>query len=78
MSLQPVPSVPKHRRKIGDTIRAARKAAGWSQEKLAEKSDLSTVFISNVECGKMAISVDKLARIARSLKISLEEMFRGL
>jgi len=64
-----------HRRILGENIRAYRKRAGLSQEKLAEKADLSTVFISNLECGKMTISVDSLARVAKSLGVSLQSLF---
>jgi transcriptional regulator with XRE-family HTH domain len=39
----------EHRRILGEAIRAARKEVGFSQEKLAEKADLSTVFISRIE-----------------------------
>jgi len=31
---------------LGEVIRVARKEAGFSQEKMAEKADLSTVFIT--------------------------------
>jgi transcriptional regulator with XRE-family HTH domain len=36
-----------------------------SQKKLAEKTDLSTVFISRSEQGKESPSVDNLAKTAR-------------
>ena len=42
-------AIQKHRRLMGEAIRAARKEAGISQEKLAEEADLSTVFISRIE-----------------------------
>ncbi|MGA2865932.1 MAG: helix-turn-helix transcriptional regulator [Verrucomicrobiota bacterium] len=53
-------AIQKHRRLLGEAIRAARKEAGFSQEKLAEKADLSTVFISRVERAKESPSVDNL------------------
>jgi transcriptional regulator with XRE-family HTH domain len=67
--------LPKHRKKLGETIRRYRRSAGLSQERLAEKADLSTVFISDVERGVENISVDALARIAKSLKTSLRDLF---
>jgi len=48
-----------------------------SQEKLGEKSELSTVFINRVEAGRENISVDALQRIAKALKIELRELFSG-
>jgi len=67
----------QHRKILGENIRTHRKRVGLSQEKLAEKSELSTVFISNLECGKMTVSVDSLARIAKVLGVSLQELFAG-
>lgn len=64
---------PKHRVILGQNIRGHRQRAEISQERLAEKAELSTVFIN----GKENISVDALQRIARSLKVSLRELFDG-
>ncbi len=66
---------PKHRLLLGKTIRNYRQQAELSQEKLAEKSELSTVFINRVEAGRENISVDALQRIAKALKIALKDLF---
>jgi transcriptional regulator with XRE-family HTH domain len=71
-------SIQKHRRLLGEAIRAARKEAGFSQEKLAEKADLSTVFISRVERGKESPSVDNLVKIARALGVRVRKLVAGL
>ena len=71
-----MPARPKHRLLLGQAIRSHRQRVALSQEKLAEKSELSTVFINRVESGKENISVDALARIARALGIELLELFR--
>ena len=68
-------SRPSHRKKLGETVRQHRKAAEFTQEKLAEKADLSTVFISDVERGVENISVDALARIAKALGVGLRDFF---
>jgi transcriptional regulator with XRE-family HTH domain len=70
--------IPKHRQILGETIRKHRKQSGLSQEKLAEKADLSTVFISEVETGKKTISVDALLRIAKALRVCLRDLFDEL
>jgi len=44
-------AIKKHRRLLGEAVRAKRREAEFSQEKLAEKADLSTVFISRIERG---------------------------
>ena len=69
--------IPQHRRVLGQTIRTLRKQAGFSQEFLAEKSSLSPVYISRVECGKENISVDAAMRIAKAVGVRLQELFLG-
>lgn len=61
---------------MGEAIRAKRKEAGLTQEKLAEKSDLSTVFISRVECGKESPTVDSLVKIAKALEARVRDLTR--
>ena len=67
-------SIQKHRRLLGEAIRAARKEAGFSQEKLAEKADLSTVFISRIERGIESPSVDNLVKVARALRAQVRDL----
>jgi transcriptional regulator with XRE-family HTH domain len=70
--------VPAHRRVLGDKLRTCRKRANLTQERLAEKTGLSAVFISLVENGWRTISVDSLLRISRVLKVELEELVHGM
>jgi transcriptional regulator with XRE-family HTH domain len=65
-----------HRRLLGEAIRAKRKKANFSQEKLAEKSNLSTVFISRVERGKESPSVDSLVKIAKALSANVRDLVK--
>lgn len=65
---------PHHRRFLGEAIRRKRKDAHLSQERLAEKADLSTVFISRVECGKESPTVDSLVKIARALRTRVRNL----
>lgn len=67
-------AVPKHRRLLAHCIRAYRKAAGLSQERLAEKADLSAVLVSHMECGIGNASLDTLVRISKTLKIRLRDL----
>jgi transcriptional regulator with XRE-family HTH domain len=72
-----VRSIPQHRRTLGETIRTLRKQAGFSQERLAEKADLSPVYISRIECGKENISVDAAMRIAKAVGVRLRDLFQN-
>jgi len=67
-------ATPQHRRVLGEAIRAKRREIKFSQEKLAEKAELSTVFISRVERGKESPSVDSLLKIAKALKVRVREL----
>lgn len=78
VSVMTVRPFPKHRRVLGDNIRAFRRQAHLSQEKLAEKADLNTTYISDVERGVENISLDALIRIATALKVSLADLIHGI
>jgi transcriptional regulator with XRE-family HTH domain len=70
-------AIQKHRRLLGEAIRATRKKAGFSQEKLAEKACLSTVFISRIERGVESPSVDNLLKIAKALGVRVRNLIAG-
>jgi transcriptional regulator with XRE-family HTH domain len=60
---------------LGKRISVLRQAAGLTQEKLAEKTDYSVEFISMVERGINAPSVEGCERIASALHIPLKDLF---
>ena len=70
--------IAKVRRLIGDNIRTLRKEAGFSQEVLAERAELHPVYLSQVECGKKAASVEDLWRISKALKKPMPTFFQGI
>ena len=63
---------------LADNIRTARTQAGLSQEKLAEKANLSRNYIGNVERAEYKITVEALARVAKALKLTLHDLTRGI
>lgn len=73
-----MPAVPHHRRILGQNIRAARKRAKLTQEKLAEKTWLSVVFLSLLENGWRTASLEALLAIAKAAKVELEDLVRGV
>ncbi len=68
----------KHRLIVGINIRAHRTDAGLTLEQLAEKADLSWPYLSEIERGRENISLDKLARLAQALKVSLSKLVEGV
>jgi len=61
---------------FGQNIRRFRKRKGLSQEKLAEKMNISTNYLSDVERGKNLGSPNLLVRLAAALEIEVFELFR--
>lgn len=70
-----VSSVPRHRQSLGKQIRFYRKLSGLTQEKLAEKANLAPSYVSDVERGRVNISVDAVQRIATAFGIHIRELF---
>jgi transcriptional regulator with XRE-family HTH domain len=73
-----VSSIAKVRKAIGANIREHRVEAGLSQEKLAEKADLHPVYISQVERGTKAVSVEALWKLSKAIRIPMSELVRGI
>jgi transcriptional regulator with XRE-family HTH domain len=67
----------EHRRLLGHAIWKIRKKAGFTQEQLAEKADLSTVFISRIERGVESPSVDSLVKVAKALRVRVANLVDG-
>ena len=60
---------------IGKKIKKIRKSKGLSQERLAERAELSTFFISNLENGKRGIRLGSLIKISNALGEPLYSFF---
>jgi transcriptional regulator with XRE-family HTH domain len=63
------------KKRLGQRIADLRKSHGYTQEQFAEKTDYSVEFISFVERGINAPSIEGCARIAKALEISLKDLF---
>ena len=64
----------KHQEIVGSNIRTYRGNAGMTLETLAEKADLSWPYLSEIERGRENISLDKLARLAKALNVTLSKL----
>ncbi|MCR5262084.1 MAG: helix-turn-helix domain-containing protein [Candidatus Gastranaerophilales bacterium] len=65
----------KIRNNIGRKIKALRLEKGLSQEKLAEKIDMSREHISCIERGKNLASIETLYIIAKYFGIDIKDFF---
>jgi len=61
---------------VGDNVRRLRNAAGLTQEALAEKTGLSSVYISEIERGRRNPSVLVMADIAHALGADVRELLK--
>ena len=60
--------------KIGQQIRAVRRAQGLSQEQLAEKVWISTTHMSHIETGQTKLSLPVLVDLANALQVSPNDL----
>ena len=62
--------------KIGKNIQQIRKSNGYTQERLAEKIEVSVRYISDIEQDRAKPSYEILIKICNLFKISLNQIFR--
>lgn len=62
---------------IGERLKKARTDKGLTQEKLAEKLDVSIAFLSRIERGSSHISLKRLSQICDILEISEGSILNG-
>jgi transcriptional regulator with XRE-family HTH domain len=60
---------------LGDYLREQRSLAQMSLRQLAEQSDVSNPYLSQIERGLRRPSAEVLQQIARALKISVESLY---
>jgi len=59
-------------RLVGEAVRRSRIEAGLTQAELANRIDASASYITNVEAGRVNVTVGQLAHIADALGAGLE------
>jgi XRE family aerobic/anaerobic benzoate catabolism transcriptional regulator len=62
---------------LGERIRTLRAARGFTLRELAERAELSTRFLGQLESGNANVSVRKLAALARALGTTPSELLAG-
>lgn len=64
-------------REIGRRVRLRRELLELSREQLAERSDLSVGFISEIEYGKKGMSIETLYSLSKALNVSADYFLVG-
>lgn len=62
---------------LGKNIRKQRKEKQYTLERLAEKLDVSTTFIGQIERAKGIPSLETLVKIANALEVSADSLLFG-
>ncbi|MEG9544934.1 helix-turn-helix transcriptional regulator [Mannheimia sp. HC-2023] len=65
------------RHTFANNLRKIRRLKDMSQEALAFDAELSRAYISDVERGKRAISIDSMGKIADALNVSLIDLLKS-
>lgn len=63
---------------VGRNIKAAREAAGLTQEQLADRAGMHTMEISRYERGVRDLRLTTAVRIARGLNVPATQLLRDL
>jgi transcriptional regulator with XRE-family HTH domain len=66
------------RRRFGRAVRKRRGRLGVSQEEFADLCGLHRTYMGGIERGERNISLANIEKIARALKITVSELFRGV
>jgi transcriptional regulator with XRE-family HTH domain len=64
--------------RFGKAVRTKRHKLGVSQEEFADICGLDRTYIGGIERGERNVALVNIERIAKALKISLPELFRGV
>lgn len=60
--------------RLGENVKKFRLELGLTQKKLAEQVDLKRNTISDVENGKMLLSINSLKRVAKVFGCTIDEL----
>lgn len=64
--------------RFGRALRRRREKLGVSQEAFADICQLDRTYIGGIERGERNVALVNIEKIAKALKTSLSELFRGL
>jgi transcriptional regulator with XRE-family HTH domain len=64
--------------RFGRALRSRRTRLGVSQEEFADMCEMDRTYIGGIERGERNLSLVNIEKIARTLEISLSDLFRGV
>jgi transcriptional regulator with XRE-family HTH domain len=63
---------------FGRNVARLRNEAGLSQDKLAEKADLDRTYLSGIERGVRNPGIKVAIRLARALRVTMDQLCKGV
>jgi len=66
------------RTRFGRVLRQQRSKLGISQEAFADLCGLDRTYIGGIERGERNVALVNIEKIAKALRISLSDLFRGV
>ena len=64
-------------KEIGNRIKKYRKQKGFTQAQLAEIIDISTIHMSHLETGSVAMSLECMIKVCNALEVSPDDLLIG-
>lgn len=58
-------------------IRQGRARSGWSQEELASRAAISQTYVSQMESGQRAVSIDVLDHLADAFGVEVAQLLKS-
>ena len=65
-------------KQLGNQIKSLRKAKGLTQIELAERANMNSTYVGDVERANENISINKLILLADALEVPLSELIKPL
>ena len=65
-------------KKLGKKIAGLRKERGFSQEAFADECGFHRAYMGAVERGEKNVTLSTVNKIAKTLKMNLQELFKGV
>jgi len=64
--------------RFGKALRRRRQKLGVSQEAFADMCQLDRTYIGGIERGERNVALVNIAKIAKTLRLSIAQLFRGV
>ena len=64
--------------RFGKALRQRRQKLGVSQEAFADMCQLDRTYIGGIERGERNVALVNIEKIAKTLKLTIAELFRGV